>query len=194
MSCVPLSAKRVLITGSPGVGKTTIVQNICKTLKEQHPHIKCDGFFTTELRAGGQREGFDVITLGGERGALARRTDLMPPAMKKSCPSVGQYCVDVKSFEQLALKTLDIGTSQLLVIDEIGKMELFSGQFSQAVQRVFDSNVTVIATIPVLRNKPIPLVQGLRERSNVKLFEVTKANRDGMVDEILSHLVEDLVK
>ncbi|XP_018887490.3 cancer-related nucleoside-triphosphatase isoform X2 [Gorilla gorilla gorilla] len=95
-------ARHVFLTGPPGVGKTTLIHKASEVLKSSG--VPVDGFYTEEVRQGGRRIGFDVVTLSGTRGPLSR-VGLEPPPGKREC-RVGQYVVDLTSFEQLALPVL----------------------------------------------------------------------------------------
>lgn len=150
-----------------------------------------DGFYTKEVRQGGRRTGFDVITLSGAQGPLSRVRSQPQPG-RLDC-RVGQYVVDLTSFEQLALPVLKNACSssdprkKVCVIDEIGKMELFSQPFIQAVRQTLSSPGTVVlGTIPVPKGKPLALVEEIRNRPDVKVFSVTKENRN--------HLLPDIVR
>ncbi|XP_053463529.1 cancer-related nucleoside-triphosphatase [Nycticebus coucang] len=181
-------ARHVFLTGPPGVGKTTLIQKASEILKSSG--VPVDGFYTEEVRRGVRRIGFDVVTLSGSRGPLSR-VGLDPPPGNREC-RVGQYVVDVTSFEQLALPVLrNAGSSsspgpRVCVIDEVGKMELFSQPFIHAVRQTLSAPGTVIlGTIPVPKGKPLALVEEIRNRSDVKVFNVTKENRN--------HLLQDIV-
>ena len=99
---------------------------------------------------------------------------------RKSLPSVGKYEVQVKSFEKVALQALTITSEEstasrqrLIVIDEIGKMELFSHKFVQLVKTIYEQkHCTILATIPIAKGRPIPLVEELRQRQDCQVFEV----------------------
>ncbi|KAM9701358.1 cancer-related nucleoside-triphosphatase isoform 2-T2 [Dama dama] len=95
-------ARHVFLTGPPGVGKTTLIQKATEVLKSSGMPV--DGFYTEEVRQGGRRIGFDVVTLSGIRGPLSRIGSEPLPG-KREC-RVGQYVVDLTSFEQLALPVL----------------------------------------------------------------------------------------
>ncbi|XP_045733779.1 cancer-related nucleoside-triphosphatase isoform X3 [Mirounga angustirostris] len=95
-------ARHVFLTGPPGVGKTTLIQQASEVLKSSG--VPVDGFYTAEVRQGGRRIGFDVVTLSGMRGVLSRIGSEPPPG-KREC-RVGQYVVDLTSFEHLALPVL----------------------------------------------------------------------------------------
>ncbi|XP_001353210.4 uncharacterized protein LOC113566003 [Drosophila persimilis] len=177
----------ILITGPPGVGKTTLVRKICSKLSEQS---KLQGFYTEEVRADGkgQRIGFDVVTLTGERGILARER----PLDNLRRPKVGKYSVYVKDFEDLTLPLLDGSHSgcELLVIDEVGKMELLSKRFETAIAKVLQQQRPILATIPQTTRQSMPLVERLKSAPGAVIFEVTKTNRDSLVGQITERITQ----
>ncbi|XP_068087925.1 cancer-related nucleoside-triphosphatase isoform X1 [Hyperolius riggenbachi] len=190
MSIEEVMHRHVFLTGIPGIGKTTLIQKATEALKSSATPV--DGFYTEEVRQGGRRIGFDVVTLSGNRGDLARIGSSQ--ASRKPEYRVGQYVVDITSFEQLVLPTLNslskTGNMEkkiVCIIDEIGKMELFSQNFISLVRKMLDStNVVVLGTIPVPKGKPLPVVEEIRHRQDVKVFNITKENRDGLLQEIVS--------
>jgi len=131
----------VLLAGKPGVGKTTIIQKIVKKLEGK----SLAGFYTEEFRgAGGARQGFRIVTLDGQTGILAE-------AGFKSPANVGRYGVNLAGIEELINPTLQIALEEavdLLVIDEIGKMEIASEKFQELVVHALNSTLTVLATVP----------------------------------------------
>ncbi len=172
-------AAKILLTGRPGVGKTTVVR---RALAAGIP--LAGGFTTEEIRRAGRRVGFKVTDVhSGTEGALARadRTDR---------PRVGRYGVDVAAFDAVGVGALRaaLGRPGCIVIDEIGKMELCCGSFEPAVREVLESDHPVLATIPVARpgapnatarvGGGQTFLDALRRRPDVSLIEVTRANRD----------------
>uniref|UniRef100_A0A2A4IUN2 AAA+ ATPase domain-containing protein n=1 Tax=Heliothis virescens TaxID=7102 RepID=A0A2A4IUN2_HELVI len=136
-----------LLTGEPGVGKTTLTKKLSTDISSKG--IQTTGFYTEEVRKGRSREGFDVVTLDGTRGRLARDQSLLTEPIKHK---VGKYGVLIQEFEKVALPLLvkpDNSQQHLLVIDEIGKMEFFSEPFKTAIRTIFSpsSNCVVLATI-----------------------------------------------
>ncbi|XP_030053991.1 cancer-related nucleoside-triphosphatase [Microcaecilia unicolor] len=181
--------KHVFLTGQPGVGKTTLVQRATEILKSSG--IPVEGFYTEEVRQGGRRIGFDVVILSGRRGPLSR-VGSESSSGRREC-RVGQYVVDLVSFEQLAIPVLrnaDLGSgtrAKVCVIDEVGKMELFSQAFIQVVRRTLDGSGTVVlGTIPMPKGKPLGLVEEIRNRRDVKVFTVTKENRDSILQDVVT--------
>jgi nucleoside-triphosphatase len=167
--------KNLLITGLPGVGKTTLIKKLSEELKHLHPA----GFYTEEIREAGQRKGFELISLDGKRGLLSH-------VEMRSPYRVGKYKVDIESFENFlnSIPFFDPST-RLIIIDEIGKMECLSDPFKNLLKKIFNSGKLVIATIAL---KGSGLIAGIKERDDIKLFEITKHNRDSLLFEILGHL------
>jgi nucleoside-triphosphatase len=170
--------KNLLITGLPGIGKTTLIKKISEELKHLHPV----GFYTTEIREEGMRKGFELISLEGKKGILSH-IDIKSPYR------VGKYKVDIKSFEDF-LDSIPFfhPLTRLIIIDEIGKMECYSDKFKKLLKEILDSEKWVIATIAL---KGSELIAEIKEREDIKLFEMTKSNRDFLLSEILKG-IEDV--
>ncbi|KAM7249070.1 hypothetical protein ACFE04_029092 [Oxalis oulophora] len=177
---------RILITGPPGCGKTTLIKNIVEKLRNEK--IPCDGFFTEEVRVNGVRRGFDIVVLNNEsRYPLAYISNTRG---ERKPPSVGRYTVDVDSFNsslQQVFKDED-SSPKVLIIDEIGKMELFSENFKNIVKRLYDqkSNV-IVASIPVER-KNLPFVEQLCQSPSAELISVNVGNRNLLVAELTERI------
>ncbi|KAK1791370.1 hypothetical protein P4O66_013383, partial [Electrophorus voltai] len=151
------------------VGKTTLVQKVCEVMVSGG--VSLNGFYTEEVRESGRRVGFDVVTVTGERGPLSRVGN--EGSVGKREYKVSQYVVDLSSFENLALplfQNMGEGSRRVFVIDEIGKMELFSQTFIQAVRQALDSSDCILGTIPTPKGKPLGLVEEIRARKDVKVF------------------------
>jgi nucleoside-triphosphatase len=169
------SKKNILITGLPGIGKTTLIKKLSEGLKDLHPV----GFYTEEIREQGVRKGFGLISLYGRKGLLSH-------VAIKSHYQVGKYKVDIKGFESFldGLQFFDLWTG-LIIIDEIGKMECLSGKFRKLVEQLLDSQKPVIATIAL---KGGGVIEKIKKREDVKLFDMTLSNRDSLLDEILKEV------
>jgi nucleoside-triphosphatase len=163
----------VLITGVPGVGKTTLVKKICVALKERHPV----GFYTAEIRKEGVRKGFELVDLDSRRAILSH------VEINSTC-CVGKYGVDVAGFDAFLDSIPFFATeTDLIVIDEIGKMECFSSRFGSVLERVLNSETLVIATIAI---KGSGIIAEAKDRKDVKLFQITRKNRDSILQEIVT--------
>ncbi len=154
----------ILITGKPGVGKTTVIQKIIQNYQ------KASGFFTKEIRKNRKRVGFAIETLDGNKGILAH-------VAVESPFQVSKYKVNLKDIEEICVPSLNL-KGDLIVIDEIGKMELFSAKFKQKVIESLDTG-KVIATI---MERPHPFADRIKKRKDVRIVTVTEENRDELVD------------
>lgn len=157
---------KILLEGRPGVGKTTVARRVADLIRSAG--VVLGGFVTEELCEGRRRVGFTVETLDGERAVLAH-VDLAGP------PRVGKYGVDLAAFERLALPTLArADEAEVLVIDELGKMELASAAFRAAVADLFGRPVRILATAQAARH---PFTDELKGRADVETIRVSAANR-----------------
>ncbi|XP_019056237.1 PREDICTED: cancer-related nucleoside-triphosphatase homolog isoform X2 [Tarenaya hassleriana] len=111
-------------------------------------------------------------------------------------PSVGRYKVDVASFESIALPELQVkADTHLFIIDEVGKMEMFSPSFFPAVLKVLESNIPFLASIPVPKlGRAIPGVERLRNQPGASLISLSTSNRDSMREQVYGVLSEWLPK
>jgi len=170
-----LIKKNILLTGLPGVGKTTLIRRLSEELKNLHPA----GFYTEEIREEGFRKGFELISLDGKRGLLSH-------VEIKSPYRVGKYRVDVKGFEGfLDSIAFFAPETKLIIIDEIGKMECLSLEFKRLIKEILNSEEMIIATIAF---KGSGLIEEIKKRNDVRLFEITEKNRDSLLSEIFSYL------
>jgi nucleoside-triphosphatase len=171
----------LLLEGRPGTGKTTVARRLARLLSDAG--ISATGFLTEEVRERGRRVGFRVETLSGERGMLAHVEFRGPPR-------VGKYGVDLSTFEQLALPVLATPAQKgLVVLDELGKMELASEAFRTAVSGLFDRAVSIVATVLASRH---PFTDALKRRHDVETIAVTIQNRDGLPRKLFERIERDL--
>lgn len=171
--------KNFLLTGLPGVGKTAIVKKIAGRYKD-----KCAGFYTEEIREHNTRVGFKLITLDGHSCIMAHR-DIKSPYR------VGKYGVNLECIEEVGVFAIKdaIAENKVIIIDEIGKMELFSKEFRNIVIEAFNSKCPVLATILYSSN---PFCDKIKERKDTKIIEVTLSNRDKLVQQIIEMLFMSL--
>jgi nucleoside-triphosphatase len=161
---------RLFLTGTPGVGKTTLIRGVLKRLKE----VRCAGFYTEEKRHKGQRIGFKIITLDGQEGTLA--------SIGRKEPTVGRYSIHIAEFEKLILPQLDsITPADLYVIDEIGKMELLSQKFRSKAIDLLAQPSNILATIA---KKGKGFIEQIKARNDIELIDVTRENRNHLCVEI----------
>ena len=159
------AAKHILLTGPPGIGKTTVIMRLAEYLADRN----IGGFFTNEIREAGQRRGFRATTFAGNSTVLAH-------VSFRSRDRVGRYGVDVEAFEELVLPEL-ARPCDLFLIDEIGKMECFSARFVAAVRRILGQPRPLVATVAL---KGGGFIAEAKARPDIQVWELNKSNRDEM--------------
>ncbi len=162
-------AKNILITGLPGSGKTTLIHKLADDLREYGPV----GFFTGEIREHGTRMGFKLTSLDRKRIGVLAHVDIKGPHR------VGKYGVDLEGFEQfLGTVPLVDPLPQIVIIDEIGRMECLSARFRVLVASLLDAPAPVIATIALTAGV---FIDEVKHRRDVHLYEITERNRDALL-------------
>ena len=164
-----------LLTGAPGTGKTTIIRAVISASK-----AKTGGFYTQEIRQGTARLGFEIVTLDGSRAALAH-VDIRGPQR------VGKYGVDVASLDRVAVPAMRraIRECDIVVVDEIGKMELLSPAFREVLLEALNSERRLVGTVML---QPHPFADKVKHDPRVEVLLVSKANRDQVLDKVTNWL------
>jgi nucleoside-triphosphatase len=159
---------RLLLTGAPGVGKTTVIRTVAGRLADR----RLGGFFTEEIRSGHVRQGFALVTFDGRRALMAH-------VGRAGGPRVGKYGVDVGAIEAMARSALAVRADiDVYLVDEIGKMECLSAAFVAATRTLLDTaGVPVVATIG---QRGGGFMDEVKRRRDGELWEITPANRDAM--------------
>jgi nucleoside-triphosphatase len=160
-----------LLTGRPGTGKTSLIKEAIASIKG-----RAGGFYTEEIRSGGVRQGFRLITLDGHTAILAHINF-------KSPYRVSKYGVDIESLDRVGVSSLEQAAqeSDLVVVDEIGKMELFSQKFREAVRGIISSGKKILGTIMLQSN---PDADAIKRQPQVNLITVTRANHARVLKEL----------
>ena len=159
----PAGRRNTLLTGRPGIGKTTVIMRLAELVRDRD----LAGFYTEEIREGGARRGFGAANFSGKSTVLAH-------VAFKTGPRVGRYRVDVPAFEELVIPEL-ARPADLVLIDEIGKMECFSSRFVEAVRSLLDGPTPLIATVAI---KGGGFIAEVKARPDVYIQEVTASNRE----------------
>ena len=164
-----------LLTGKPGSGKTSLIKQATTGMQG-----RAGGFYTEEIRSQGVRQGFRLVTLDGDSATLAHIGN-------KSPYRVSKYGVDIDSLDRVGVSALYRAAQQcdLVVVDEIGKMELFSASFREAVLQIIDSGKKVLGSIML---NPNPWADAIKRKPQVNLVEVTRANYQQVLEELLRWL------
>lgn len=165
----------VLLTGRPGIGKTTLIKKVIDMTS-----LSKGGFYTEEIREAGQRVGFSLTTLDGRKSMLA--------GLKIRSPyRVSRYGVDIDSFEAIGAESVRkaISTKELIVIDEIGRMELFSKKFRDVVVQALKTG-RVLATIKKGRGG---FIGKIKSRKDIRVLEVNLENREALLSELIGIVI-----
>lgn len=173
--------KTLLLTGHPGIGKTTIIRNVVAQVGD-----KAGGFYTEEIVGPGGRKGFRLITLDGKKTSQSTtiaHVDLRSP----KTPQVGRYGVDVKALERVGVAALRraMQEKELIIIDEIGTMELYSHAFTDTVMLAILGPKPVLGTI---MRHPHPESDVFKTLAQVTLWEVNRTTRDNLTEKVLAWL------
>jgi nucleoside-triphosphatase len=167
-----LESMALLLTGPPGVGKTTVLRATARNLAD----FRLVGFYTEEIRTGGERRGFRLVTFNGEEAVIAH-VDLPPPRVSK-------YGVDVATIDRFAAALRNVrDRSAICLIDEIGKMECLSDVFVDATRQLVDSGRTLVATVA---QRGGGFIDAVKHGHDVEVWTVTRATRDTLPDKVLT--------
>ncbi len=169
--------KRILLlTGAPGVGKTTALKKTVDALKAKS--ISVGGMISRESREGSVRVGFEIIDLtNGKHGWLAHIN-------QTNGPQVGKYHINLQDLDNIGVQAITEATEKLsaVAIDEIGPMELYSQKFKQAVAQALESKKLILATVHAKAKDA--LINEAKQRNDTEIYVATLLNRDDLPQEI----------
>lgn len=169
----------VLLTGRPGVGKTTVIHKTLEILRRP-----AGGFYTREVRDDGRRTGFEIVTLEGQTAPLATTGEDLHFARTGRH---GRYRVNLAGLEQVAVPALQAAhkAGELVIVDEIGPMEILSGPFCEAVWELLEAGAPLLGTVV---SRPYRFADDVKEHARVSLRQVTPANRDDLPRELAAQV------
>ncbi|KAL9260314.1 Nucleoside-triphosphatase THEP1-like protein [Drosera capensis] len=146
---------------------------------------------STLIRRGTERVGFEVVTVSGRSGPLASIDSKRIPENRLQIhlteshrwPTVGRYKVDIRE------------DTDMFLIDEFGKMELFSSSFHPAVLRILNSNIPILASVPLAnQGRDIPGVARVKNHPGAIIYMLNTNNRDAYQERIYSQMADLLQK
>ena len=164
---------RIAVTGSPGVGKSTLVEKITEVMK-----CRVGGVLARDKRFNGRRIGFELLDIAsGDVGVLADETG--------NGPQLGKYRVHLDSLEKIGAKAVQNAIRcDLIVVDEVGPMELSSRSFISAVENAIASQKPMLVVLHEWSNHPL----AKKIRRTFQVISVTRENRDALAKEIAQAL------
>lgn len=175
----------LLLAGSPGVGKTTVLLNVVEALKMKGYNV--GGVMCHEVRSCGERIGFEISDLS------SRRCGWLAHINQKSGPQVDKYRINLEDINRVAVEAILKATEccDAVVIDEIDTMELFSEKFREAVTKTVEMGKLVVGVVH-WKTRDGHLVEEVKIREDVEVFVVMNENREKLHEIIMERAVEFL--
>jgi nucleoside-triphosphatase len=174
-----------LLTGPPRSGKTTVANEVINRLRSRG--VKVGGMTTSEVTRGGVRTGFKVTDIS------SGRTGMLAQVSGSSGPRIGKYTVNQADLDDVGVKAIEGAedNADLIVIDEVGPMELTSRAFVNAVDRALRSSKPMILTLHWRASHP--LLDRIRKEARGRLMTVTPENRAMLAPEIAQMILETIL-
>jgi len=177
-----LEKRVLLLTGSPGVGKTTVLLKVVESLKAKGYNV--GGMISREARSGGVRVGFEVLDLSSDRrGWLAHVNQPIGP-------QVGKYRVNLEDLNSIGAEAIvkAVDKCDVIAIDEVGPMELFSERFKEAVKRAVECRKVVVGVVRwKARDR---LIEEVKKREDAEVIVVTIENRNKLHENIVGKVID----
>ncbi len=165
-----MTSLKIGITGLPNAGKTFALIKVIEMLEAEERVV--GGMVTEPVLVKGRRSGFWVM----DWRTKARKILASPEIDSKV--KVGVYGVDLDALDEIGVPAIRSATDEadVIVVDEVGKMEMESEAFVDAVKDALDSEKPVLLTLH--KKSRNPLLQDIRRRDDVRILEVTPVNRN----------------
>ncbi len=165
---------KVAISGQPGTGKTKTVLRIAKMIEDK---FKIGGFTTNPIREDGEITGFNLkdFTTGEEELSASVLWDVKPkiPGMNPESRPLG---IRLDAVNRIATASVEkaIEESDLILVDEVGKLVSESKEFSAILKETLKCGKPMLITMH--KRSRNPLLQSIRKRDDLRTLEVTPIN------------------
>lgn len=176
---------KIGITGLPGAGKTHALIKVIEMLEADEKSV--GGMITEPIIADKKRTGFTVMDWATKETAVMAHMNI------NSKFTVGKFGVDLEALEAIGVNAITkaCGESDVIVIDEVGRMEVESDRFVKAVKDALDVEKPMILTLH--KKSRNPLLQDIRRRDDVRILEVTPINRNLLPYKIMKLMKGELL-
>jgi nucleoside-triphosphatase len=172
------------VTGRPGVGKTTVLLNVANGLRDKGYSV--GGMLSREVREGGARVGFELVDFAtGQKGWLAHVNQPIGP-------QVGKYRVNLDDLDRIGVHAVRnaLRDAEVVIVDEVGPMELFSVAFKQVSKDIVNSQKLVLGVIHHSARDSI--INSIKRRSDADIVEVTVGNRQELHNVLIQKAMQFL--
>ena len=183
-----IMCEAIMITGMPGIGKTTLISNVIEIVKDRGYIV--GGMITQEIRDKQKRLGFEILDIHtGKKGILAHTS------LKKGI-KIGKYVVNAVDLSEVGVTAIINSLNQpeidLIVVDETGPMEITSANFRKTVAMAIRGSKPFLGTVQFkLRNNFMKI---LDLTDLPKIIEITHENRNNQIDKISKEILKRIEK
>jgi len=163
---------KIGITGMPSVGKTNTLLKIIEFLEDLGHKVQ--GMVTEPIIEKKKRVGFYIVNWQTREKEVFAHIDI------DTKDKVGKYGVNLNALEKVGVPAIENAildeNVNIIIIDEIGKMEMLSERFCEVVIDALDSDKPIVVTLH--KKSRTPLLQDVRRRDDIRILEVTPVNRN----------------
>ncbi len=174
----------LLITGSPGSGKTTVLEKVISKIKKKN--LKTGGIYCPEIRSEGRRKGFEIVDI------MTNQSKILAHVNQEQGPKISKYRVNVGNVDDMSESAISraLETADVLMIDEIAPMEIFREEFKRQVRKVLDSEKPLIAVIH--KRSKSGFIGEVKSREDTEIFEVNEESREYLPEKLTDLVIESL--